>query len=154
MKLRFTPRAIADIEEIADYVRVRNPGAAQRVRAAIYESLQTLILFPHIGRQQKAEGVRKLLTRRFVYFIYYTVDEAAEEIVILNVKHPARRREHEDAWARALKGLHQTSLVGRAYALAERRSACGGWPRLRRKARRMRPGSPKPAASAMRSSGA
>jgi toxin ParE1/3/4 len=64
MKLRFTPRAIADIEEIADYVRARNPAAAQRVRAAIYEGLQNLILFPYIGRQQKAEGVRKLLTRK------------------------------------------------------------------------------------------
>jgi toxin ParE1/3/4 len=97
MKLRFTPRAIADIEGIADYIHARNPRAARRVRAAIYDSLQNLILFPYIGRQQKAEGVRKLLTRRYVYVVYYTVDEAAEEIVILNVKHPARRREHENA---------------------------------------------------------
>jgi hypothetical protein len=37
------------------------------------------------------------VTRRYAYLVYYTVDEAAEEIVILNVKHPARRREHEDA---------------------------------------------------------
>jgi hypothetical protein len=28
---------------------------------------------------------------------YYIVDQATEEIVILNVKHPASRREHEDA---------------------------------------------------------
>jgi toxin ParE1/3/4 len=97
MKLRFTPRAIANIEEIADYIHAHNPAAARRARAAIYASLQNLILFPYIGRLQKAEGVRKLLTRRYVYLIYYTVDEAAEEIVVLSVKHPARRREHEDA---------------------------------------------------------
>ena len=59
--------------------------------------LQNLLLFPHVGRKQKAEGVRKFVTRKYAYLIYYTVDEAAEEIVILNVKHPARRREHEDA---------------------------------------------------------
>jgi hypothetical protein len=29
--------------------------------------------------------------------IYYAVDEVAEEIVVLNIKHPARRREHDDA---------------------------------------------------------
>jgi hypothetical protein len=29
--------------------------------------------------------------------VYYLVDDALEEIVILNVKHPARKREHEDA---------------------------------------------------------
>jgi plasmid stabilization system protein ParE len=64
---------------------------------AIYESLQDLILFPYIGRRQKAEHVRKLVTRKYPYLIYYTVDADAEEIVILNVKHPAREREHEDA---------------------------------------------------------
>lgn len=96
MKLRFTPRAIADLIEIADYIHERNPAAARRVRDAIYDSLQNLILFPHVGRRQKTPGVRKFVTRKYVYLVYYTVDEAAEEIVILNVMHPARRREHED----------------------------------------------------------
>ncbi|MBV9198631.1 MAG: type II toxin-antitoxin system RelE/ParE family toxin, partial [Alphaproteobacteria bacterium] len=31
------------------------------------------------------------------YLIYYTVDDKADEIVILNVKHPAQKREHGDA---------------------------------------------------------
>ena len=43
------------------------------------------------------EGVRKLVTRRYSYLVYYTVDEAAEEIIILTVQHPAREREYEDA---------------------------------------------------------
>jgi plasmid stabilization system protein ParE len=42
MKLRFTPRAAEDIAAIADYIRVRNPGAARRVRATILQSLQNL----------------------------------------------------------------------------------------------------------------
>jgi plasmid stabilization system protein ParE len=96
MKLRFTPRAVANLIEIADYIHVHNPAAALRVRAAIYDSLQSLILFPHAGRKQKVEGVRKFVTPRYAYLVYYTVDEPAEEIVILSVKHPARRREHED----------------------------------------------------------
>jgi toxin ParE1/3/4 len=96
MKLRFTRRAIANIIEITDYIHDHNPAAAQRVRAAIYESLQNLILFPHVGRRQKVEGVRKLVTRKYAYLVYYTIDETAEEIVILSVKHPARRHEHED----------------------------------------------------------
>jgi toxin ParE1/3/4 len=96
MKLRFTPRALDDITEIAAYIRVRNPSAARRVRSAIYESLQNLILFPKAGRRQKTEGVRKIVTRTYPYLIYYTVDEAADEIIVLNVKHPAREREHSD----------------------------------------------------------
>ncbi|HUD85582.1 MAG TPA: type II toxin-antitoxin system RelE/ParE family toxin [Xanthobacteraceae bacterium] len=97
MKLRFTRRAVANIVEITDYIRERNPAAAQRVRAAIYESLQNLILFPHIGRRQNTAGVRKLVTRKYAYLVYYTVDEPAEEIVILNMKHSAQRRDHQDA---------------------------------------------------------
>jgi toxin ParE1/3/4 len=97
MKLRFTPRATANLIEIAEYLHARNPTAALRVRAAIYDSLQNLILFPQVGRRQKIEGVRKFVTRKYAYLVYYTVDEAADEIVILNIKHPARRREHEDA---------------------------------------------------------
>ena len=97
MKLRFTRRATQDLSEIADYMRERNPQAALRVRAAILESLQNLILFPHVGRQQTIEGVRKLVTRRYPYLVYYTTDDAADEIVIVTIQHPAREREHSDA---------------------------------------------------------
>jgi len=48
------------------------------VRAAILRSLQNLTLFPAIGRPQNVEGVRKLVTRRYRYLVYYTVDEKAE----------------------------------------------------------------------------
>jgi len=48
MKLRFTRRAVSNIIEITDFVREHNPAAAQHVRAAIYESLQNLVSFPHV----------------------------------------------------------------------------------------------------------
>jgi toxin ParE1/3/4 len=97
MKLRFTPRALENTSAIADYIRLRNPAAAKRVRAAIYESLQDLILFPQIGRRQQTEGVRKFVTPRYAYLIYYTVDDAAGEIIILSVKLSAQNRDHQDA---------------------------------------------------------
>jgi toxin ParE1/3/4 len=97
MKLRFTPRATENLVEIADYLHERDPAAARRVRAVIYEGLQNLILFPNAGRLQKVERIRKFVTRKYVYLIYYIVDEAADEIVVLNVKHPARERDYEDA---------------------------------------------------------
>jgi plasmid stabilization system protein ParE len=96
MKLRFTRRAVDNIAELADYIRARNPEAAQAVREAIYDSLKNLLLFPNVGRLQTTEGVRKLVTRKYSYLIYYTVDQAAEEIVVLSVKHGARERDHGD----------------------------------------------------------
>lgn len=97
MKLRYTPEAVADLIRIADDIREHNPAAALRVRAAILGSIQNLILFPRVGRRQAAEGVRKLITRKYPYLVYYTVDEPADETVILNIKHSAQRREHQDA---------------------------------------------------------
>ena len=97
MKLKFTPRATQDLIAIADYVREHSPQASLRVRAAILESLQNLVRFPRLGRQQEVEGVRKLVTRRYPYLVYYTLDEEAEEIIILAIQHPAREREHSDA---------------------------------------------------------
>ena len=41
--------------------------------------------------------MRKLVTRKYPYLVYYTVDEAAEEVIILTIQHPAREREYEDA---------------------------------------------------------
>jgi plasmid stabilization system protein ParE len=96
MKLRFTQRSVENIADAAEYIRARNPAAAESVRAAVYEALQTLILFPAVGRQQDTEGVRKIVTKRYSYLIYYTIDATAEEIVILSVKHPAREREYSD----------------------------------------------------------
>jgi plasmid stabilization system protein ParE len=97
MRLRFTPIAVTEIAAIADYLEVRNPLAARRVRAAIYDCLTNLLLFPQAGRRQKTQGVRKIITSRYRYVVYYSVDRAADEIVVLNVKHPARERDHEDA---------------------------------------------------------
>ena len=97
MKLRYTPRAAQDLISIAEYVKEHSPQGALRVRAAILESLQNLVRFPRLGRPQKVEGVRKLVTRRYPYLVYYTLDEEAGEVVILTIQHPSQAREHSDA---------------------------------------------------------
>jgi plasmid stabilization system protein ParE len=95
VKLRYTARATIDLAEIAEHLR-HNPTAALAVRDAILRSLQTLTLFPALGRRQNVEGVRKLVTGKYRYLVYYTTDEAAEEIVILTIQHPTRSREYRD----------------------------------------------------------
>ena len=97
MKLRFTLRATQDLAAFADYFVARNPRAALRVRAAIIDSVQNLVVFPHIGRPQAVEGVRKLVTRKYSYLVYYTLDEEAGEIIIITIQHSAQEREYEDA---------------------------------------------------------
>jgi toxin ParE1/3/4 len=41
-------------------------------------------------------GVRKIVTRRYPYIVYYSLDEAAQEIVVHTIQHPAREREYSD----------------------------------------------------------
>jgi len=69
MKLRFTPRATDDLIAIADYIRARNPAASLRVRGAILDSLQNLVLWPEVGRRQTIVGFRKLVTRKYRYLV-------------------------------------------------------------------------------------
>lgn len=96
MRLRFTPRATQDLAEIGDYIRARNPQAAARVRTAILATLDMLTRFPRVGRAQTVEGVRKIVTRRYAYIVYYRVDDAAQEIMILTILHPSRQRPYSD----------------------------------------------------------
>jgi len=41
--------------------------------------------------------VRKIVTRRYPYLVYYSVDALADEIVIISIQHPSRKREFKDA---------------------------------------------------------
>lgn len=96
MRLRFTERAAADLVEIADYIKKESPSGAQNVRAAILDSLHSLAEFPRIGRRQDIAGVRKLVTRKYNYIVYYAIDEPAGEIAVLTIQHPSRDRNFAD----------------------------------------------------------
>jgi toxin ParE1/3/4 len=94
MKLRYTARAIADLEAIADYLKPRSPQGLARVRATIRDGLKTIVQFPRAGRLQDAGGIRKLAVRKYKYLIYYTVEE--DEIAIIAIQHGSRQRAFGD----------------------------------------------------------
>lgn len=96
MRLRFTPQATQDPAAIGDYIRSKNAKASVRVRAAILETLQMLVRFPRAGRAQTVDGVRKIVTRRYSYIVYYSVDDGTQEIVIISIQHPSRERAYRD----------------------------------------------------------
>jgi toxin ParE1/3/4 len=96
MRLRFTRRATEDLAAIGDYLGAQNPVASVRVRSAILDTLQLLLQYPRIGRVQTVEGVRKIVTRRYPYIVYYSVDADAQEVVVITVQHPARARDYTD----------------------------------------------------------
>jgi plasmid stabilization system protein ParE len=51
MRIRWSADAVADLENIVDYIRRDNPAAAQRVGQTIYDRLSVLATFPYGGRR-------------------------------------------------------------------------------------------------------
>jgi toxin ParE1/3/4 len=96
MKIRFAQRATQDLSDIADYIRAENPGAASRVRESILKSIKVLEDFPWLGREQSFRRVRKIVTRKYCYVAYYTVDTTKGEVRILAIQHPARERRYSN----------------------------------------------------------
>jgi toxin ParE1/3/4 len=97
VRLRYTARAISDLTEIADYLVSHGAVGAERARAAILVTLQTILDMPYAGRPQTTDQVRKIAVRGYPYLIYHRVDDNAPEVVVLTVQHSARRRACRDA---------------------------------------------------------
>ena len=97
MNIRFTDRAIADLDAIADYLIPRSPQGARNVGAAIQRAIGQLEHFPCLGTRQTTEGVRKLVVGKYPYLVFYVADTGADEVRILAVRHAAREREFMDA---------------------------------------------------------
>ncbi len=96
MRLRFSRRATQDLSNIGNYIRARNPQAAVRVRADILATLQMVQRHPRVGRAQTVEDVRKIVTRRYAYVIYYGINDSAREISVITILHAARARPYSD----------------------------------------------------------
>jgi toxin ParE1/3/4 len=89
VKVRYSPRAFADLEAIYDYIRKRSPDAALRVKDAIALHVAGLADFPEKGIRSDEGDVRTWPTGRLGYRIYYRIE--ADEVLILHIRHAARR---------------------------------------------------------------
>ena len=95
MKARFTPRAVADLGEIADTIRQKTPDTAVKVRDEIRRTIELLERFPYSGPRTSLEEVRRIVVHRYQYIVYYIADAARREVVILTIQHGARRQPFE-----------------------------------------------------------
>jgi toxin ParE1/3/4 len=91
MKVRWSETALAEIDDIFSYIFERNRSAASAVVKRI-EGLSDLLGKPQIGHLTDEAGVRVLSVVRYPFLIFYAIDEAADEVVILHVRHAAQDR--------------------------------------------------------------
>ena len=92
MKVRYSALAARDIVEIADFIRAHSPRGSRAVRAAIQEAVAILAAHPDLGRRLDIEPVRRFVEPAFGYLIYYDLDRDHDELRILRIAHPSRRR--------------------------------------------------------------
>ena len=89
MKVRYTPRAIANLDAIFSYIDQSSPAGALRVKSRIQQLIEGLADFPLAGRETGFRKMRVLVAGRFPYLIFYRV--IGQEVQIIHIRHGARR---------------------------------------------------------------
>jgi plasmid stabilization system protein ParE len=89
VKVRYTKRALAQIDQVLTYIDARSPQGATHVRDRIVALIALLGDHPYAGRQTTRAYVRRLPVNPYPYLIDYRVAET--EIVIMRFRHAARR---------------------------------------------------------------
>jgi plasmid stabilization system protein ParE len=92
MKVRWSETALAQLDDIFLYIYERNRTAALSVAKRIEDLAALLGEFPLIGHLTDETEVRVLPVVRYPFMIFYAIDAAAGEVVILHVRHTARER--------------------------------------------------------------
>ena len=83
------PGAHADIDELWEFIAQDSLDAADRVREEIYQAIQSLIPFPHIGHHRTDLTSRPVRFKRVrQYLIAYAPDENL--MLILAIIHGSR----------------------------------------------------------------
>ena len=90
MKLRWSQRALADLQRLADRIAADDkPLAAQAFVEAIADRVARLEEFPLLGRQGRLDDTRELIVHKN-YLLTYRL--RADEVQLLQVWHVARER--------------------------------------------------------------
>jgi addiction module RelE/StbE family toxin len=88
VKLEWSRFALADRDEIFDYIEADNPRAAVTVDQLIVAGVQRLTQFPDAGRIGRTPGTRELVINRTPYIAVYRVTVGVR---ILRILHGSRR---------------------------------------------------------------
>jgi toxin ParE1/3/4 len=90
MRVRYTPRARGDIEQIYRFLEERSPAGARNVLRAIYAGVQFISEYPHASERTDDPQVRVRVVRRYRYRVFYRMVDGGT-VEILHVRHTSRR---------------------------------------------------------------
>ncbi|MBZ5635536.1 MAG: type II toxin-antitoxin system RelE/ParE family toxin [Acidobacteriia bacterium] len=90
MRIRWTPAAAADLDQIKDYLAERHPDLTQPTVVKLYAAILSLKRMPNRGRPGRERDTRELVLAPMPYIVAYRVRGDAVEI--LHIHHGARDR--------------------------------------------------------------
>ena len=92
-RLRFSPKALADLAAIHTYISNDSAAAAKRVVRMIVGAMARLKPFPHSGRKGRLDGTYELVIPKLSFIVVYiVVRDAVEIIAIVHVTRNERNR--------------------------------------------------------------
>jgi toxin ParE1/3/4 len=89
MRIRYTRRALSDLDAIYAYLDQRSPAAARSVKGLIERRISWLADFPLMAPETDEPGIRELSIIQYPYKVYYEIAE--DEVWIIHIRHTSRR---------------------------------------------------------------
>ena len=90
-RLRYTPQAAAELDQILSYIEERSPQGARQVQARLKRIIDLLTEHPFAGQITSLKPMRRIVATPYPYLVFYEPDD--DEIVIIGVRHAARAPE-------------------------------------------------------------
>jgi plasmid stabilization system protein ParE len=88
LKLRYTLPALADLDDMLDYIDGKSPQGAARVKSRIHTTITLLLQHPLIGRRTDDPAIRRMTALPYPYVVFYEATD--DELIIHAVRHTAR----------------------------------------------------------------
>jgi plasmid stabilization system protein ParE len=89
MQIRWSRRAVANLESIYDYIAEANVPAAIKQRNLILKAIEQLGSFPRSGHGSRIPPLDELFVPKTSYVIYYR--QTTEAIDLAMIRHGAQR---------------------------------------------------------------
>jgi plasmid stabilization system protein ParE len=88
VRLRYTLRAAAELDEVLAYIKERSPQGARHVQARIQAVINLLLQYPDAGQLTNKGRLGRVVASPYSYLIFYTATE--DEVIVHVVRHSSR----------------------------------------------------------------
>ena len=89
-KILLSDPALTGFEDLLEFIREKNAGAAERFGNALLNHVELLAAFPHMGAPMRGRpGIREILHTPIR--IYYRIHEARKTVEVLQFRQVSRR---------------------------------------------------------------